>query len=114
MNWRLITLVNAAIALVAVGAVIFDLTRPRGDHGHLGAVHKTAGSNPTDVPSPINDRQAKARIEALDNLSQARVDDLGSVPASELTHLMDRATPMKYFCSVHLTLFANSNFASAK
>ncbi len=88
MNWRLLTAINAAIALVTVTAVIFDLTRSRGERSHA-----TVRSNPTNEQKQATDREAKARIEALDDLSKARVDDLGAVPAAELTHLMDRATP---------------------
>src|SRR5205814_58589 len=39
------------------------------------------------------EREERARIEALNDLSQARVDDLGAVPAIELTQIMRRATP---------------------
>ena len=87
MNWRLLTAINATIALITVLAVVFDVTTR--SHGartgttvQSGAEQKQAG-----------EREAKARIEALDDLSQARVDDLGAVPANELTQLMGRATP---------------------
>src|SRR5438067_8460087 len=88
MNWRLLTAINAAIALVTVTAVIFDLTRSRGERSRA-----TVRSIPTNAQKQATDRESKARIEALDDLSKARVDDLGAVPAAELTHLMDRATP---------------------
>ena len=92
MNWRLFTVINAAIALITVVAVIYDVSQPRGEHAR-SARRKTVQSNPANDQAKINDREAKARVEALADLSQARVDDLGSVPASELTHMMDRATP---------------------
>jgi len=89
MNWRLLTAINAAIALVTVSAVIFDVTtRPRGERSRA-----TVRFNSTNEQKQATDREAKARVEALNDLSQARVDDLGAVPAAELTHLMDRATP---------------------
>jgi hypothetical protein len=88
MNWRLLTAINAAIALVTVIAVIYDVTRPHSEY-----THTTARSNRTNAQNQAAEREAKARIEALNDLSQARVDDLGAVPAAELTRLMDRATP---------------------
>jgi hypothetical protein len=88
MNWRVLTAINAAIALVTVSAVIFSITRRHGEH-----TRTAVRSNPTSEQTQAAEREAKARIEALNDLSQARVDDLGAVPAAELTHLMDRATP---------------------
>jgi hypothetical protein len=93
MNWRLLTAINVAIAIITVAAVIFDVTRPRGENPRTTARRKPVPFNPTNDQNQANDREARARVEALDDLSEARVDDLGSVPASELTHLMDRATP---------------------
>jgi hypothetical protein len=87
MNWRVLTAINAAIALVTVSAVIFGITRRHAEH------KRKVVQNPTKEQSQAAEREAKARIEALNDISQARVDDLGSVPAAELTHLMDRATP---------------------
>jgi hypothetical protein len=88
MNWRLLTAINAAIALITVSAVIFGISRRHGEHKRTAV-----RSNPTSDQNQAAEREAKARIEALTDLSQARVDDLGAVPAAELTHLMDRATP---------------------
>src|SRR5256885_13511700 len=89
MNWRLLTAINAAIALITVGAVTFVVaTRPRDEHART-----KVQSNLKNEQNQRAEREAKARIEALDDLSQARVGDLGAVPAAELTHLMDRATP---------------------
>ena len=93
MNWRFFTIVNAAIALITLVAVIYDVTRPRGEHPRSAARRKTVQSNPKSDQPQINDREAKARVEALADLSQARVDDLGSVPSAELAQLMNRATP---------------------
>ena len=88
MNWRLLTAINAVIALITLSSVIYIASRPRGEHGHA-----RARSSSKKEQEQANEREAKARIEALTDLSQARVDDLGAVPAAELTHLMDRATP---------------------
>jgi hypothetical protein len=87
MNWRLLTAINAAIALITVSAVIFSITRRHAEH-----TRTAVRSNPTSEQTQAAEREAKARIEALEDISQARVDDLGAVPAAELTHLMDRAT----------------------
>lgn len=88
MNWRLLTAINATIALIAVVALILNLTtRP-----HREQRHPATRPSPTKEQEEASKREAKARIEALDDLSQARVDDLGAFPAAELTHLMDRAT----------------------
>jgi hypothetical protein len=92
MNWRLLTAINAAIALVTVSAVIFVVTRPAGEHAPT-TTRKTSGRSDSRNENQASEREAKARIEALADLSQARVDDLGSVQAAELAHLMDRATP---------------------
>ena len=91
MNWRLLTIINAAIALVTVSAVIFDVTRTRSER-------TATRSRPANVRSgSANDQfdkqAARERIESLTDISTARVDDLGAVQAAELTHLMDRATP---------------------
>src|SRR5258708_28501037 len=88
MNWRVLTAINAAIALVTVSAVIFAITRRHGEN-----TRTAVRSNPISSQDQAAEREAKARIEALGDISQARVDDLGAVPAAELTHLMDRATP---------------------
>src|SRR5439155_16429957 len=91
MNWRLVTIINAIIALVAVGAVIFDVARPRTDGSPKEPPQTTSQSN-----SANNDAEEwadKIRIESPEDLANARVDDLGAVPAAELTELMGRATP---------------------
>src|SRR6516165_8137261 len=90
MNWRLLTTINAIIALVTVGAVLFDLTRPRTKHSsnqRQETFQSNAVSNQPEKPADTN------RIESVDDLANARVDDLGAVPAAELTELMRRATP---------------------
>jgi hypothetical protein len=91
MNWRLFTAINAIIALVTIGAVVFDLTRPRAEQSSNQRRETTFQSNAADdqagKPADTN------RIESVDDLANARVDDLGAVPAVELTELMERATP---------------------
>src|ERR1700736_4324722 len=89
MNWRLLTAINATIALITVVAVIFDVTtRPRGEH-----TRTKVQFNLKNEQNQAGEREAKVRIESLEDLSNARVDDLGAVPAAELTQLMERATP---------------------
>src|SRR5437764_1477230 len=78
MNWRLLTAINAAIALITVGAVTFVVaTRPRDEHART-----KVQSNLKNEQNQRAEREAKARIEALDDLSQARVDDLGDTKTS--------------------------------
>src|SRR6266566_296874 len=91
MNWRLFTTVNAIIALITVGAVIFDLTRRRPEPSRANRRQTTVQSNPANHQP--EERVEKNRIESVDDLANARVDDLGAVPAVELTELMSRATP---------------------
>lgn len=91
MNWRLFTTINAIIAVITVSAVIFDLTRPRTDR-----VRNERSQNTFQPNSPSNrpaERTAIKRIDSADDLTTARVDDLGAVPAVELTEIMRRATP---------------------
>jgi hypothetical protein len=91
MNWRLLTTINAIIALVTVGAVIFDLTRAGTGRSRSERQQTTFQSNLAN--NQPEERADKNRIESPDDLANARVDDLGSVPAVELTELMGRATP---------------------
>src|ERR1700730_6062626 len=88
MNWRLLTAINAAIALITLSSVIYFVNRSSAKRARSTVVR----SVPTNEQKQVTDREAKARVEALTYLSQARVDDLGAVPAAELTHLMDHAT----------------------
>src|SRR5437588_3659254 len=90
MNWRLLTTINAIIALVTVGAVLFDLTRPRNKQSsskRQETFQTNAANNQLEEPADTN------RIKTVDDLANARVDDLGAVPAVELTDLMRGATP---------------------
>ena len=91
MNWRLLTTINAMIALVTVAAVIYDLSRPRPGLTRTVARQTPVSSNVKQ--DQLRDREAKARVEALTDFSEARVDDLGAVPPAELTQLMVHATP---------------------
>jgi len=98
MNWRLVTIINAAIALVTIGAVIFDLARPRTKGSPKERPQTTSQSNsanfqPDSANNEAEERADKIRIESPDDLANARVDDLGAVPAVELTDIMFRATP---------------------
>jgi len=93
MNWRLLTAINAAIALVTVSAVIFGISRTRSQRPGNVRRQNVAAAQPNLETAKFDDKAARSRVEALTDLSNARVDDLGAVPAAELTHLMDRATP---------------------
>jgi hypothetical protein len=91
MNWRLLTTINAIIALVTVAAVIFYFTRARSERSRSEREQTTLQSNSaSDQPGK---RADKPRIESPEDLANARVDDLGAVPAAALTELMARATP---------------------
>lgn len=92
MNWRLLTAINAAIALITISAVIFGVSRTRPQRSR-NVRRQNATAQPNSTDAKFDDKEARNRVEALTDLSNARVDDLGAVPASELTHLMDRATP---------------------
>src|SRR4051794_17934534 len=97
MNWRLVTIINVMIALITVGAVIFDLTRSRNDRLAKRRRQPTSQSNSATSQSRLADdkpeeRAEKVRIESVDDLANARVDDLGAVPAAGLTELRRRAT----------------------
>lgn len=97
MNWRLITIVNIVIALITGGAVIFDLTRPRTEGSpkqrrQSRSQSNSANSQSSSADSRFGERAEKIRIESPDDLENARVDDLGAVPAGALTELMHRAT----------------------
>ncbi len=93
MNWRLLTAINAAIALVTVSAVIFGISRTRSQRPGNVRRQNVAAAQPNLETAKFDDKAARSRVEALTDLSNARVDDLGAVAAAELTHLMDRATP---------------------
>ena len=92
MNWRLLTAINAAIALITITAVIFGLSRTRPQRPR-NARRQTTAAQPGAGEAKFEDQAARNRVESLTDLSNARVDDLGAVPAAELTHLIDRATP---------------------
>ena len=98
MNWRLVTIINVIIALITVGAVIFDLARrqterlPR-ERPQTTAQSNSASSQSNSANNEAEERADKIRIESPDDLANARVDDLGAVPAAALTELMGRATP---------------------
>jgi hypothetical protein len=90
MNWRTITVVNAAIAFVTVSAVIVDLTRSRG--GHANAQAESAALRGETAGRSIQN-STPAHIEHIDDLADVRVDNLASVAASELVQLMEGAKP---------------------
>jgi len=88
MNWRLLTAINAAIALITIAVVIFAITR--------SGPEKIRAQRATQSPAENKDgseSSEKKVVQHLDNFSQARVDNMGAVPAAELTQLMSRADP---------------------
>src|SRR5437870_12309263 len=90
MNWRLLTTINAIIALVTVGAVLFDLTRPRikqSSSKRQETFQSNAANNQLEKPDDTNS------IENVDVLENVLYDDLGVVPAVELTDLLRGANP---------------------
>ena len=89
MNWRYLTIVNAAIALITVSAVIFDVTRSR---PHSGAAEVAEKSNGANNPSVAAKRRANP-LEDVESVLDIRVDDLGAVASSELSQIMGRAKP---------------------
>ena len=98
MNWRLITIINVIIALVTVGAVLFDVARPRTQgspkQGSQTISQSNSASSQSNSPNNADEeRVPEIRIESPDDLANARVDDLGAVSAAALTDLMARATP---------------------
>ena len=93
MNWRLLTAINAAIALVTVCAVIYMVTRsPSPKRASREPARPRSESNSTGT-RPDEPPEKKISIESPEDLTNAQVDDLGAVPAVELTELMRRATP---------------------
>ncbi|MGE5214424.1 MAG: hypothetical protein ACM3NN_12120 [Nitrospirota bacterium] len=98
MNWRILTIINAIIAFVTVSAVIFDLARPRTDRARRKRLQTASQSRSASFQSNSTSNEEAAptgqvRIESADDLANARVDDLGAVPAAALTDVMIRATP---------------------
>lgn len=93
MNWRLLTAINAAIAVVTVCAVIYLVTRsPAPKRTSRGSAQTRSEPNSTST-RPDERAEKKISIESPEDLTNARVDDLGAMPAVELTELMRRATP---------------------
>src|SRR5438067_5141307 len=93
MNWRLLTAINAAIALITVCALIYIVTRsPVIKRASRESARTRSESNSTST-RPDERGERKISIESPEDLTNTRVDDLGSVPAVELTQIMNRATP---------------------
>jgi hypothetical protein len=88
MNWRLLTAINAAIALITVAAVIFGTMRSRSERIRAHKPIQAIAENKEGVES--SERHV---VQHLDDFSEARVDNMGAVPAAELTQLMNRADP---------------------
>jgi hypothetical protein len=92
MNWRLLTAINAAIALITVSAVIYLVTRSPRTTGARRESARTSVQSKAVGNQPEERAEKKITIESPEDLTNARVDDLGAVPAVELTEIMRRAT----------------------
>jgi FtsZ-interacting cell division protein ZipA len=88
MNWRLLTAINGAIALITIAAVIFGLTHSRTEKVRAQRAPQSVAGKKQGL-----DSSEKNVVQHLDYFSQARVDNMGAVPAAELTQLMTRADP---------------------
>lgn len=93
MNWRLLTAINAAIALVTVCALIYIVSRSPGPKRTTRESTRTRSETGSTSTRPDERTEKKISIESPEDLANTAVDDLGSVPAVELTDLMRRATP---------------------
>lgn len=91
MNRRLFTIINAAIALITVSAVIFDVTRTRTPAGRSRPPRQPANSKSASNQS--SEQREPNHIASVEDLADARVDDLGAVSAAHLTDLMRHMTP---------------------
>jgi hypothetical protein len=93
MNWRLLTAINAAIALVTVCAVIYIVMRSPATKQTRRETARTDLQSKSASNQPEQRGKKKISIESPDDLVNTRVDDLGAVPAAELTQIMNKATP---------------------
>ena len=93
MNWRLLTAINAAIALVTVCALIYIVTRSPAPKRTTRESPRTRSETSSTSTQPNERTEKKISIESPEDLANTRVDDLGAVPAAELTQIMNRATP---------------------
>jgi hypothetical protein len=91
MNWRLATIINGAIALITISAVIFDLTRSRPQH--KASEVKGKSNTATNQTAETAAARREHPLENVSDIADVRVNDLGAVAAAELTQLMGRATP---------------------
>jgi hypothetical protein len=88
MNWRTLTIINAGIALITITVVIFGVSRSRPEKNRAQPPAKSLAEQ-----KQVLESSEKKIVEHLDDFSQARVDNMGAVPAAELTQLMGRADP---------------------
>src|SRR4051812_29134499 len=91
MNRRLFTIINVLVALITVGAVVFDVTRKKA--GPSRPVRQATAARSGSASKTSGEKAGSSQIESVDDLTEARVDDLGSVPAVHLTELMRRMSP---------------------
>ena len=91
MNWRLVTIINGAIALITISAVIVYLTRSQSQHKASEVEGKSNAATNQTAETAAGGREHP--LENLSEISDIRVNDLGAVAAAELTQIMARATP---------------------
>lgn len=85
MNWRLATTINAMIALITIIVLVVDLRVQRGKVSSDSAITQSARADRGQV--------GRRRDLSASDISQMRVDKIGSVPPSELYQVLLRATP---------------------
>src|ERR1700704_7142176 len=91
MNWRLVTIINGAIALITISAVIVYLTRSQSQQKASEVEGKSNAA--TNQTAETAARGREHPLENLSEISDIRVNDLGAVAAGGLTQIMGRATP---------------------
>src|ERR1700694_1104315 len=91
MNWRPCAIINGAIAVITISAVIVYLTRSQSQHKASEVEGKSNAATNQTAETAAGGREHP--LENLSEISDIRVNDLGAVAASELTQIMGRATP---------------------
>lgn len=87
MNWRLITSINAAIALITLTLVVVDL------RAHLDKRSAQSLITESENARSAETIASRHRHRELDDITQMRVDQIGSVSPSELYQILEHATP---------------------
>jgi hypothetical protein len=86
MNWRVLTAINALIAIVTISAVVYAVSHIR----PLQAERRTTSAK----LHSRNERAAHlSHTNSFRDITDVRVDKLASVPSSELYEVLSRTTP---------------------